>query len=101
MKQAVKGLMIADKTKWNIELLKIILLPAREGAPTSPNTGQYGNSRNLINLLVVFAVKADKSNLMSYLKQLQIAKEDIPQLVGLIRGYGLTDEANYLQSRSA
>jgi len=96
--KAVKGLMIADKTKWNIKLLKIILLPTREGAPKSPNTGQYGNSRNLINLLVVFAVKADKSNLMSYLKQLQIAKEDVPQLVGLIRGYGLAAEADYLES---
>eukprot|EP00467_Chlorarachnion_reptans_P002458 CAMPEP_0114525240 /NCGR_PEP_ID=MMETSP0109-20121206/22308_1 /TAXON_ID=29199 /ORGANISM="Chlorarachnion reptans, Strain CCCM449" /LENGTH=306 /DNA_ID=CAMNT_0001706787 /DNA_START=187 /DNA_END=1107 /DNA_ORIENTATION=- len=95
LSKAVKGLMLAQKEKWNIELLKIILLPDEDGVK-GPNTEKHGGSRNLINLLVVFAVKSDKGNLMSYLERLDIFPDDAPRLVKLMQANGLYNEADYL-----
>eukprot|EP00466_Bigelowiella_natans_P017486 jgi/Bigna1/88522/estExt_fgenesh1_pg.C_330086 len=97
LSKAVKGLMTSDKPLWIIQLLKLILLPSEEKCP---NRETQGSHRNLINILIVFAVKEEPEKLMSYLEKLDVFPDDVPKMVKLMRNNDLEEEAKYLESKS-
>jgi len=79
----VKAFMIADMPNELIELLEKIVLESK-------NT-EFSENRSLQNLLILTAIKADKTKVMGYI--IKLDKYDAPDIANVAIGAGLFEEA--------
>lgn len=78
---AVKAFMSADLPNELIELLEKLVL----------ENSAFSENKNLQNLLILTAIKADKSRVMDYINRL--SNYDAPDIAGIAIGAGLLEEA--------
>lgn len=78
---AVKSFMAADLPNDLIELLEKIVL----------ENSAFSDNKNLQNLLILTAIKADKTRVMDYITRL--SSYDAPDIAGIAVGAGLFEEA--------
>lgn len=88
----VKAFMAANLPKELIELLERIILHG-------PPDGEFQSNRNLQNLLILTAIKADKKRVMDYIKRLD--KYDGPDIakIAITDQYQLYEEAHFIYNK--
>jgi len=85
----VKAFMAANLPKELIELLERLILHG-------PSDGEFQSNRNLQNLLILTAIKADKKRVMDYVKRLE--NYDGPEIakIAITEQYQLYEEGHYI-----
>lgn len=88
----VKAFMAANLPNELIELLERIILHG-------PQDGEFATNRNLQNLLILTAIKADKMRVMDYIKRLQ--NYDGPDIakIAISEQYQLYEEAFFIYKK--